>query len=212
MRIILLGPPGCGKGTQAEIISTKFNISHISTGDILRSNVKRKTAIGMKAIEYMDSGRLVPDDIIIEMIKDRFLEEDCKKGFLLDGYPRTLNQAEALDNLLEHMNVKLDYIINIDVKNEDIINRISKRLSCPTCGEVYNLIYKKPKKEMLCDSCEINLYQRNDDKEEVIKNRLNVYREQTAPLISYYEQKIKNVDGSKNIGEVTKDILKILNS
>lgn len=212
MRIILLGPPGCGKGTQAEIISKNFDIPHISTGDILRDNVKRGTEIGLNAKKYMDSGRLVPDEIIIQMIKDRFLGDDSRKGFLLDGFPRTIAQAEALDDLLNQMNIALDYIVNIDVKDEDIINRISKRLSCPKCGEVYNLLYKKPKKDMKCDSCGGKLHQRDDDNEEVIKNRLDVYRKQTAPLISYYEDKIKNVDGSKNIIEVSKDILKLLKS
>ena len=211
-KVILLGPPGCGKGTQADIICKEYNIPHISTGDILRDNVKRGTGIGTNAKEYMDSGRLVPDEIIIHMMKDRFLADDCGKGFLLDGFPRTIAQAEALDNLLDQMDMSLDYIVNIDVKDEDIINRISKRLSCPNCGEVYNLLYKKPKKEMSCDTCGGKLHQRDDDKEEVIRNRLDVYRKQTAPLISYYKQKIKNVDGSKNIGEVTKDILKILKS
>jgi adenylate kinase len=212
MRIILLGPPGCGKGTQADIISKDFDMPHISTGDILRDNVKRGTDVGKNAKEYMDSGRLVPDEIIICMMKERFLEDDCTKGFLLDGFPRTIAQAEALDDLLNQMDMSLDYIVNIDVNDEDIINRISKRLSCPNCGEVYNLLYKKPKKEMSCDTCGGKLHQRDDDKEEVIRNRLDVYRKQTAPLISYYKEKIKNVDGSKNIGQVTKDILKILKS
>ena len=212
MRIILLGPPGCGKGTQADIISKDFDIPHISTGDILRDNVKRGTEVGRNAKEYMDSGRLVPDEIIIRMMKERFLEDDCTKGFLLDGFPRTIAQAEALDDLLDQMDMSLDYIVNIDVNDEDIINRISKRLSCPNCGEVYNLLYKKPKKEMLCDTCGGKLHQRDDDKEEVIRNRLDVYRKQTAPLISYYKQKIKNVNGSKDIRDVTKDILKILKS
>jgi len=212
MRIILLGPPGCGKGTQADIISKDFGIPHISTGDILRDNVKRGTDVGKNAKEYMDSGRLVPDEIIICMMKERFLEDDCTKGFLLDGFPRTIAQAEALDDLLNQMDMSLDYIVNIDVNDEDIINRISKRLSCPNCGEVYNLLFKKPKKEMSCDTCGGKLHQRDDDKEEVIRNRLDVYRKQTAPLISYYKEKIKNVDGSKNIGEVTKVIFKILKS
>lgn len=212
MRIILLGPPGCGKGTQADIISKDFDIPHISTGDILRDNVKRGTTVGRNAKEYMDSGCLVPDEIIIRMMKERFLEDDCTKGFLLDGFPRTIAQAEALDDLLDQMDMSLDYIVNIDVKDEDIINRISKRLSCPNCGEVYNLLFKKPKKEMSCDTCGGKLHQRDDDKEEVIRNRLDVYRKQTAPLISYYKEKIKNVDGSKNIGQVTKDIFKILKS
>lgn len=212
MRIILLGPPGCGKGTQAEIICKNFSIPHISTGDILRDNVKRGTEIGSKAKEYMDSGRLVPDEIIISMMKGRFSENDCKNGFLLDGFPRTIAQAEALDDLLRQMRISLDHIINIDVPDEDIINRISKRLSCSNCGEVYNLIYKKPKKEMTCDSCGLKLNQRDDDKEEVVRNRLDVYRKQTAPLIKYYKDKIKNVDGRKNISEVTEEILRLLNS
>jgi len=212
MKIILLGPPGCGKGTQADIICKEYSIPHISTGDILRDNVKRGTEIGMNAKEYMDSGSLVPDKIIIHMMKARFLEDDCRKGFLLDGFPRTIAQAEAFDDLLEKMDISLDHIINIDVPDEDIINRISKRLSCPNCGEVYNLLYKKPKKEMSCDTCGGKLHQRDDDKEEVIRNRLDVYRKQTAPLISYYKQKIKNVNGGKDIRDVTKDILKILKS
>jgi len=210
MRIILLGPPGCGKGTQAEIICKNFEIPHISTGDILRGNVKRGTEIGSRAKSFMDSGSLVPDEIIIGMIKDRFSEDDCKKGFLLDGFPRTIAQAEALDKLLKKMKIHLDYIINIDVPDENIINRISKRLSCSNCGDVYNLMFKKPKKEMVCDSCGFKLHQRDDDKEEVIRNRLEVYRKQTAPLIQYYNKKIMNVDGQQSINEVTKDILKIL--
>jgi len=210
MRIILLGPPGCGKGTQAEIICKNFEIPHISTGDILRDNVKRGTEIGSRAKSFMDSGSLVPDEIIIGMIKDRFSEDDCKKGFLLDGFPRTIAQAEALDKLLKKMKIHLDYIINIDVPDENIINRISKRLSCSNCGDVYNLMFKKPKKEMVCDSCGFKLHQRDDDKEEVIRNRLEVYRKQTAPLIQYYNKKIMNVDGEQSINEVTKDILKIL--
>ncbi|HOC77769.1 MAG TPA: adenylate kinase [Methanofastidiosum sp.] len=210
MRIILLGPPGCGKGTQAEIICKNFEIPHISTGDILRDNVKRGTEIGSRAKSFMDSGSLVPDEIIIGMIKDRFSEDDCKKGFLLDGFPRTIAQAEALDKLLKKMKIHLDYIINIDVPDENIINRISKRLSCSNCGDVYNLMFKKPKKEMVCDSCGFKLHQRDDDKEEVIRNRLEVYRKQTAPLIQYYNKKIMNVDGQQSINEVTKDILKIL--
>jgi len=210
MRVILLGPPGCGKGTQAEIICKNFEIPHISTGDILRDNVKRGTEIGSRAKSFMDSGSLVPDEIIIGMIKDRFSEDDCKNGFLLDGFPRTIAQAEALDKLLKKMKIHLDYIINIDVPDENIINRISKRLSCSNCGDVYNLMFKKPKKEMVCDSCGFKLHQRDDDKEEVIRNRLEVYRKQTAPLIQYYNKKIMNVDGQQSINEVTKDILKIL--
>ena len=210
MRVILLGPPGCGKGTQAEIICKNFEIPHISTGDILRGNVKRGTEIGSRAKSFMDSGSLVPDEIIIGMIKDRFSEDDCKNGFLLDGFPRTIAQAEALDKLLKKMKIHLDYIINIDVPDENIINRISKRLSCSNCGDVYNLMFKKPKKEMVCDSCGFMLHQRDDDKEEVIRNRLEVYRKQTAPLIQYYNKKIMNVDGEQSINEVTKDILKIL--
>ncbi|NMC59197.1 MAG: adenylate kinase [Candidatus Methanofastidiosa archaeon] len=212
MRIILLGPPGCGKGTQADIICKDFGIPHISTGDILRDNVKRGTEIGSKAKSYMDSGRLVPDEIIIGMMKDRFSNKDCIKGFLLDGFPRTIAQAEALDILLKEMKISLDHIINIDVPDEDIINRISKRLSCSNCGEVYNLLSKKPKKEMTCDSCGFKLNQRDDDKEEVVRNRLEVYRKQTAPLIMYYKNKIENVDGRKNINDVTKGILNILKS
>jgi len=210
MRVILLGPPGCGKGTQAEIICNNFEIPHISTGDILRDNVKRGTEIGSRAKSFMDLGSLVPDEIIIGMIKDRFSEDDCKNGFLLDGFPRTIAQAEALDKLLKKMKIHLDYIINIDVPDENIINRISKRLSCSNCGDVYNLMFKKPKKEMVCDSCGFKLHQRDDDKEEVIRNRLEVYRKQTAPLIQYYNKKIMNVDGQQSINEVTKDILKIL--
>jgi len=210
MRVILLGPPGCGKGTQAEIICNNFEIPHISTGDILRDNVKRGTEIGSRAKSFMDSGSLVPDEIIIGMIKDRFSEDDCKNGFLLDGFPRTIAQAEALDKLLKKMKIHIDYIINIDVPDENIINRISKRLSCSNCGDVYNLMFKKPKKEMVCDSCGFKLHQRDDDKEEVIRNRLEVYRKQTAPLIQYYNKKIMNVDGQQSINEVTKDILKIL--
>ncbi len=213
MNLILLGPPGGGKGTQAKRIVEKYGIPQISTGDILREAVAKGTELGKKAKEYMDKGELVPDEVVIGIVKERLAQPDCEKGFILDGFPRTLKQAEALDEILEDMNKKIDAVINISVPDEEIIKRIVYRRVCKNCGAVYNLIYSPPKEDNKCDKCGGELYQRDDDKEETVKERLRVYKEQTQPLIDYYRNKgvLFDVDGTKTIDEVWEQIESILN-
>lgn len=212
MRLVLLGPPGAGKGTQASAIVKKYNIPHISTGDIFRENIKQGTELGKKAKEYMDKGLLVPDDLVVSIVKDRILEEDCKAGFLLDGFPRTVNQGEALDDELSQMNLKLDKVINIEVEKEVLIERAIGRRICKNCSATYHIKFNLPKKEGICDICGGKLYQRDDDTRETVEKRIEVYQKQTKPLIDYYVEKglILNVDGTKPIDELFKEIVKVL--
>ena len=186
MRIILVGPPGAGKGTQAEKIVAKYNVAHISTGDILRANVKAGTELGKKAKSFMDAGALVLDDVIVGMMRGRLAEDDCKNGFILDGFPRTVPQAEALDSLLAEMGIKLDGVILLDVDDDTVVERLCGRRMCKKCGRIFHVSFKPSSKGDLCDECGGELYQRDDDKEEVIRQRLAVYHSQTAPLVDYY--------------------------
>ncbi len=212
MNLIMLGPPGAGKGTQAKMLVERFGIPQISTGDMLRAAVAEGTELGRKAKEYMDKGQLVPDEVVIGIVRERLSKEDCKKGFILDGFPRTVPQAEALDGILEEMGRKIDYVINIVVPDEEILKRLTGRRTCRKCGAMYHVVYNPPKKEGVCDKCGGELYQRDDDKEETIRNRLKVYAEQTAPLVDYYRKKgvLVDIDGTKGIKEIFEDILKVL--
>lgn len=212
MRIVLLGPPGAGKGTQAAKLTIKYNIPHISTGDIFRKNLKEKTDLGIKAKEYMDKGLLVPDDIVVDIVKDRLVEKDCKEGFLLDGFPRTVEQAEALEKELDDLGIILSGVINIDVKDQVLIDRLTSRRVCRNCGATYNAKFNKPKQDNICDICQGELYIRDDDKEETVKNRLRVYKEQTQPLIDYYSRKglLKTIDGEIGSETVFLEICKAL--
>ncbi len=212
MNLILLGAPGAGKGTQAKLIVSKYGIPQISTGDMLREAVAKQTELGKKAKEYMDKGELVPDEVVIGIVKERLAQPDCEKGFILDGFPRTLKQAEALDGILDELGKKIDAVINVAVPEEEIVRRIVNRRTCRNCGAVYHLIYNPPQEPGKCDKCGGELYQRDDDKEETVKERLRVYKAQTEPLIDYYSKKglVYNVDGTKSIEEVFKEIEEIL--
>ncbi len=212
MKIIMLGAPGAGKGTQAKMIAAKYDIPHISTGDIFRANIKNGTELGKKAKEYMDKGLLVPDELVVDLVIDRFKEDDCKNGYVLDGFPRTIPQAEALDAALSAMGDKMDYAINVEVPDENIINRMSGRRACVGCGATYHIKYNAPKTEGKCDTCGADLILRDDDKPETVINRLNVYHEQTQPLIDYYTNKgiIAEVDGTQDMNDVFNAIVSIL--
>jgi len=212
MRLVLLGAPGAGKGTQAVVISQKYNVPHISTGDIFRSNIKNGTELGRKAKEYIDKGLLVPDELTVDIVKDRISQPDCKAGFILDGFPRTIYQAERLDEILKELNVELDCALNIYVPDEEIIKRMSGRRVCSKCGMSYHIVYNQPKVENICDSCNGELIQRDDDKEETVIQRLNTYHKQTEPLIEYYEKKGKllTVQGQEGVDDTTKEVLNAL--
>lgn len=212
MKIIMLGAPGAGKGTQADKICAKYNIPHISTGDIFRANIKNNTELGQKAKSYMDKGELVPDELVVDLVVDRIKADDCTNGYVLDGFPRTIPQAEALDAALAAINDKVDYAINVEVPDENIINRMSGRRACVVCGATYHIVHIPTKVDGVCDKCGAELILRDDDKPETVKNRLNVYHEQTQPLIDYYTAKnvLHEVDGTKAMEDVFSSIVSIL--
>ena len=212
MKIIMLGAPGAGKGTQAKKISDKYEIPHISTGDIFRANIKNGTELGKKAKTYMDQGLLVPDELVVDLVVDRVNQEDCKNGYVLDGFPRTIPQAEALDKALAELGQKMDYAIDVDVPDENIIHRMGGRRACVGCGATYHLEYAPTKVEGICDVCGKELILRDDDKPETVKKRLDVYHEQTQPLIDYYTNAgiLKTVDGTVDIDVVFQNIVEIL--
>ena len=212
MRLILLGPPGAGKGTQASAIVKKYNIPHISTGDIFRANIKEGTELGKKAEEYMNKGLLVPDEIVVSIVKDRLTKDDCKNGFLLDGFPRTVAQAEALDQELKEMLSKIDKVINIEVDKDILVERIIGRRICKNCGATYHIKFSPAKQDGICDICGGELHQRKDDTLDTVEKRIQVYMEQTKPLIDYYAQKglLLNIDGTKDKDEVFQEIVKSL--
>lgn len=212
MKIIMLGAPGAGKGTQAKKIAEKYSIPHISTGDIFRANIKGGTELGMKAKSYMDQGQLVPDEVTIGMLLDRISEADCANGYVLDGFPRTIPQAESLTAALEQRGEKIDYAVNVDVPDENIVTRMSGRRACLACGATYHIVYSAPKTEGVCDTCGEKLVIREDDKPETVQKRLTVYHDQTQPLIDYYQNAgiLVTVDGTKNLNDVFADITAIL--
>lgn len=212
MKIIMLGAPGAGKGTQAKMIAEKYSIPHISTGDIFRANIKNGTPLGMEAKGYMDQGLLVPDELTVKILLDRVSQDDCKKGYVLDGFPRNIPQAEVLDKALAELNDQIDHAIDVDVPDENIIRRMSGRRACISCGATYHIEYIKPVKEGICDECGQELVLRDDDRPETVGKRLDVYHEQTQPLIDFYEKKgiLKTVDGTREMHEVFGAITKIL--
>lgn len=212
MKIVMLGAPGAGKGTQAKQIAKKFDIPHISTGDIFRANIKNNTELGKKAKEFMDQGMLVPDSLTLELIMDRFAQPDCQNGYVLDGFPRTIPQAEALTKALAEKSENIDFAINVEVPDESIVRRMSGRRACLSCGATYHIKYNPPKKEGICDTCNSELVLRDDDKPETVLKRLSVYHDQTQPLIDYYNREgvLREVDGTKDMNDVFQDILAIL--
>lgn len=214
MKIIMLGAPGAGKGTQAQMIADQYKIPHISTGDIFRENVKNGTELGMEAKKYMDKGELVPDELTVRILLDRVAKDDCRNGYVLDGFPRTIPQAEVLDKEITQIGDKIDYAIDVDVPDENIIRRMSGRRACLSCGSTFHVEHIPPKQEGICDRCGKELVLRDDDREETVKNRLGVYHEQTQPLIEFYTKKniLKTVDGTQDMQDVFAAITAILES
>lgn len=212
MKIVMLGAPGAGKGTQAIKIADKYGIPHVSTGDIFRANIKGGTELGKKAKSYIDKGELVPDEVTIGMLLDRIAEEDCKDGYVLDGFPRTIPQAESLTKALAEKGEKLDYAIDIEVPDDNIVKRMSGRGACPKCGATYHIVYAAPKVPNVCDNCGSELIIRSDDKPETVQDRLSVYHKQTEPLIAYYKEEgiLRTVDGTQDLPKVFEDVVKIL--
>ena len=212
MNLVFLGLPGAGKGTQAKILANKYDIPHISTGDIFRNAIKNETPLGVKAKEYIDSGELVPDEVTNGIVKERLQDKDCNKGFILDGYPRTLDQAEALDSNLDDFNKKIDLVIYTKVSESELIKRLTGRRICEDCGATYHVDFKPPKEESICDDCGGKLIQRDDDKEETVKKTINVNKNKTEKLIKYYDEKniLIEIDAEKDIDEVTNDIVDLI--
>lgn len=212
MVLILMGPPGCGKGTQAKRLEEKCGLPQLSTGDLLRKAVKEATPVGLKAKDIMERGHLVPDNIIVDVMRERMGNKDCENGFILDGFPRTVAQAEALRELLKESGTRLSAVINIDVADDEVIKRLSGRRQCGSCGATYHVEFSPPKKDLCCDKCGAELVQRSDDKEDTVKARLSVYRKQTAPLISYYEKQgvLKNIPGTGTIDDVFSGICSLI--
>ena len=212
MKIIMLGAPGAGKGTQAIMIAKEYNVPHISTGDMFRANIKNNTPLGVEAKKYMNAGQLVPDELTVKILLDRVAKDDCKNGYVLDGFPRTIPQAEVLENALNELNDKIDYAINVDVPDENIIKRMGGRRACVKCGATYHIEHVPPKTEGICDNCGEALVLRDDDKPETVKSRLEVYHNQTQPLIDFYNERnvLKTVDGTQDMNDVFKAIVSIL--
>lgn len=212
MNIVFMGMPGAGKGTQADRLISKYNIPHISTGDMFRAAIKDETPLGMEAKRYMDRGELVPDEVTIGIVRERLEQDDCQSGFLLDGFPRTVAQAEALEEILHNLGKKIDHVINIDVPKEELVARLSGRWVSPTSGATYHVIYNPPKVPGICDRDGSKLIQREDDKPETVANRIDVYMRQTEPLLDFYREKgyLRIIDGTKTIEEVFQDIVKIV--
>ncbi|EOS76765.1 adenylate kinase [Lachnospiraceae bacterium 10-1] len=212
MKIIMLGAPGAGKGTQAKMIAEKYSVPHISTGDIFRANIKNGTQLGMEAKKYMDQGLLVPDELTVKILLDRVAKEDCAGGYVLDGFPRTIPQAQVLDNALKELDDQIDFAINVDVPDENIVRRMGGRRACLSCGATYHIEHIPSKKEGVCDACGKELVLRDDDKPETVKNRLDVYHQQTQPLIDFYEKKgiLRTVDGTVDMKDVFAAITAIL--
>ena len=214
MNLVLMGLPGAGKGTQAEKIVEKYGIPHISTGDMFRAAIKEGTELGLQAKSFMDQGNLVPDEVTIGIVRERLSKEDCTEGFLLDGFPRTVAQAEALENILSDLNKKIDYVINIDVDQEFLMERLTGRRICKSCGSTYHLVFNPPAKDDVCDRCGGELYQRADDNAETVQNRLEVNQKQTKPLLDFYEGKgyLRNINGQQDIRKVFDDLDQLLRS
>ena len=212
MKIVMLGAPGAGKGTQARMISEKYDIPQISTGDIFRANIRNQTELGQKAKSYMDQGLLVPDELTLDLVVDRLAQDDCSNGYILDGFPRTIPQAEALTFALKSQKTKIDYAIDVEVPDDNIVQRMSGRRACPGCGATYHIRYNPPVSDNICDECGTELIQREDDKAETVQKRLDVYHNKTQPLIEYYREQgcMYSVDGTRPMEDVFEDICKIL--
>jgi len=212
MNIVLLGPPGAGKGTQAKRMIERYGIPQISTGDMLRAAVAEKTALGLEAQKYMDAGQLVPDSVVVGLVKERIQKDDCKKGYMLDGFPRNVSQAETLDKMLSELGQKIDHVVCIEVPEEELIQRLTGRRTCRKCGAGYHVMFDPPKKEGVCDKCGGELYQRDDDNVQTVTSRLKVYKEQTEPLIAYYEKqgKLRRINGLGSIDEIFNRIVAVL--